>query len=203
MATLDTLRRSTAAAICLECGKCSTLCPLVRFEPAPFGPFSASRLAAIREPADAMNGGRTAVERCLTCELPEFRKQHAGNADWHPSGQFLVFQAEAPFTYDGEPLPFLAIPGRNRSNAIWVISVQGRNIWQLTGQREAPFPAHSPRFSFEGGQLAWSERVAAAGTWGDWVVRVGEFSSGRGVARVRDLASGEQRDEPIAADDAD
>ena len=35
-ATLDSLRRDTAAAVCLECGKCSTLCPLVRFEPAPF-----------------------------------------------------------------------------------------------------------------------------------------------------------------------
>ena len=73
MATLDTLRRSTAAAICLECGKCSTLCPLVRFDPAPFGPFSASRLAAVRDPEDATNGGRTAVERCLTCGLCEVR----------------------------------------------------------------------------------------------------------------------------------
>ncbi|MFQ5349192.1 MAG: (Fe-S)-binding protein [Thermoanaerobaculia bacterium] len=73
MATLDTLRRSTAAAVCLECGKCSTLCPLVRFEPAPFGPFSASRLAAIRDTEEATNGGRTAVERCLTCGLCEVR----------------------------------------------------------------------------------------------------------------------------------
>ena len=73
MATLDTLRRSTAAAICLECGKCSTLCPLTRFEPAPFGRFSASRLAAIRDADDAANGGRAAVERCLTCGLCEVR----------------------------------------------------------------------------------------------------------------------------------
>ncbi len=73
MATLDTLRRSTAAAICLECGKCSTLCPLTRFEPAPFGRFSASRLAAIRDAEDAANGGRAAVERCLTCGLCEVR----------------------------------------------------------------------------------------------------------------------------------
>ena len=73
MATLDTLRRSTAAAVCLECGKCSTLCPLVRFDPAPFGPYSASRMAAIRDVEDATNGGRTAVERCLTCGLCEVR----------------------------------------------------------------------------------------------------------------------------------
>lgn len=73
MATLDTLRRTTAAAACLECGKCSTLCPLVRFDPAPFGPFSASRLVAVRDPEEASNGGRTAVERCLTCGLCEVR----------------------------------------------------------------------------------------------------------------------------------
>lgn len=72
-ATLDSLRRDTAAAVCLECGKCSTLCPLVRFEPAPFGPFSASRIAAIRDVEEATNGGRTAVERCLTCGLCEVR----------------------------------------------------------------------------------------------------------------------------------
>ena len=73
MATLDTLRRSTAAAICLECGKCSTLCPLVRFDKAAFGPYSASRLAAMRDPEEAGNGGRAAVDRCLTCGLCEVR----------------------------------------------------------------------------------------------------------------------------------
>ena len=127
-----------------------------------------------------------AFDRCLTCDIPRFSKQHAGNADWHPSGDFLVFQAETPFENKGEPYPFLAIPGRNRNNAIWVISIEGKNLFQLTGQQENPFPAHSPRFSFEGDQLAWSERVASgAGTWGDWVIRVGDFTSARGVARVR------------------
>lgn len=124
-------------------------------------------------------------DRCLTCDIPEFLKQHAGNADWHPSGRFLVFQSETPFKHDGDAYPFLAIPGRNRANAIWVMSIEGKNLWQLAGQQEVSFPAHSPRFSFEGGQLAWSERVASSGTWGDWVLRVGEFNSGRGVARVR------------------
>jgi Fe-S oxidoreductase len=73
MAALDTLRRATAAAVCLECGKCSTLCPLALFQPAPFGSFSASRLAAVRDADEATNGGRLAVERCLTCGLCEVR----------------------------------------------------------------------------------------------------------------------------------
>jgi Tol biopolymer transport system component len=128
-----------------------------------------------------------AFDRCLTCELPELANRHAGNADWHPSGSYLVFQSERPFKHDGEPYAFLAVPGRNLDSAVWVVSVEGRSLWQLTGHQQTPYPSHSPRFSFEGDRLAWSERVASAGTWGDWVLRVGEFSAPRGVARVRDV----------------
>ncbi len=137
-----------------------------------------------------------AFDRCLTCELREFRNRHAGNAAWHPSGRFLVFQSERPFKYKGEPYAFLAVPGRNLGSGLWVVSIEGKNLWQLAGQQENAFPVHSPRFSFEGDRLAWSERVASGGTWGDWVMRVGEFSSGRGIARVRGvkaLEPGEHR----------
>ena len=124
-------------------------------------------------------------DRCLTCDNPIFRKQHAGNADWHPSGRFLVFQTERPFRHNGEPYPFLAVPGRNRGSSLWLISTEGKDIFQLTGHQEASKPAHSPRFSFEGDQLAWSERAASAGTWGDWVLRVAELTSGRRLKGVR------------------
>lgn len=63
---LESLRRSSRAALCLECGKCSTLCPL-----SFFGGFSASRLLAIREPGDET--GAEAVDHCLTCGSCEVR----------------------------------------------------------------------------------------------------------------------------------
>ncbi len=127
-------------------------------------------------------------DRCLTCDLPQFEEQHAGNAQWHPSGRYIVFHAERPFRMAGETLPFLAIPGRNRGDALWVISIDGRDVWQIASQVDRGGRLHSPRFSFEGDQLAWSERVASGGDlWGDWVVRVGEFNTGRGVVRVRDV----------------
>lgn len=63
---LATLRRATGAALCLECGKCSTLCPL-----AAYGDFSAARIAAMNEPGEAM--GSEAVARCLTCASCEER----------------------------------------------------------------------------------------------------------------------------------
>lgn len=128
-------------------------------------------------------------DRCLTCDEPTFRRQHAGNADWHPSGNHLVFQTERPFASGGEPFPFLAIPGRSRGSSLWVVSLDGKEFFQLSGQQEFSYPVHSPRFSFEGDRLAWSERLASGGTWGDWVIRVGEFARGRGVVRVRDVAT--------------
>ncbi len=56
------LRSSTRAVLCLECGKCSSACPL-----APFGGFSAARVAALRDFGESRRGGDGAVSRCLTC----------------------------------------------------------------------------------------------------------------------------------------
>jgi Fe-S oxidoreductase len=63
---LEILRRSTRASLCLECGKCSSLCPL-----ASFGAFTASRLMAMHEPRE--EAGIEAVARCLTCASCEVR----------------------------------------------------------------------------------------------------------------------------------
>ena len=129
-------------------------------------------------------------DRCLTCEQIEFRKQHVGNAAWHPSGDYLVFQAERPHRYGGEPAPFLAVPGRNRSDSIWAISVRGRDLWKLLDRGEQGGRLHSPRFSYEGNRITWSERLASGGgTWGDWVVRVGDFRIGRGVPRITHVST--------------
>lgn len=129
-----------------------------------------------------------AFDRCITCDLTEFRRQHAGNVSWHPSGRYLVFQSETPFHNHGEPYPFLAVPGRNRGDALWVVAVEGRDLWRIVDRTEQGAHVHSPRFSFEGDQIVWSERVASGGDlWGDWVVRLGEFSAGRGVPRVRNV----------------
>lgn len=129
-----------------------------------------------------------AFDRCITCDLPEFSNQHAGNADWHPSGRYLIFQSEAPFRQDRVPFPFLAIPGRTRGDALWVVSVQGRDLWKIVDQGDRGGHVHSPRFSFEGDQVIWSERVASGGDlWGDWVIRYAEFGTGRGVPRVSNV----------------
>ena len=35
-----------------------------------------------------------AGQRCLTCQAGELPQRHIGNPAWHPSGAFIVFQAQ-------------------------------------------------------------------------------------------------------------
>ena len=68
MGDLRQLRKSSGAALCLECGKCSSMCPL-----AAFGDFSAARTMSMHDPASEIHGYAEAVERCLTCGSCEVR----------------------------------------------------------------------------------------------------------------------------------
>lgn len=125
--------------------------------------------------------------RCLTCDPLEFRNRHTGNPTWHPSGDYLVFEAEKPFRRAGAPEPFLRVPGRNLGNDLWAIRFDGRTFFRLTNHVErGSGRVHSARFSHEGDQLVWAEREAAGGGgWGGWVIRVAQTESSRGMPRLR------------------
>lgn len=130
-----------------------------------------------------------AGERCLTCDIPDFAKRHAGDPVWHPSGQHLVMVVERPHKRAGEPQEFLAVPGANRGDDLWAISDDGKRFTQLTRRGEGGGRSRSPRFSFEGDRLAWTERVTGQGIWGNWVLRTGRFAVSRGLASVRGIRS--------------
>jgi len=68
MQDLATLRKETHAALCLACGKCSTMCPL-----SPSGWFSAARMVAIRDPETEISGQTQSLNACLTCGSCEVR----------------------------------------------------------------------------------------------------------------------------------
>ncbi len=137
------------------------------------------------------------LERCVTCDIWEFRKRHAGNPAWHPSGRYLVVQVEKPFRREGRPFPFMAVPGRNLGDDLWLVSTDGRSYWNLTNSEERGMRVLSPRFSREGDRLAWSERVASGdGAWGRWALRVARFDVDRRVPAlkgVRTYRPGDQR----------
>jgi Fe-S oxidoreductase len=64
---LATLRRSTRAALCAECGKCTAVCPL-----AAFGGFSA-RVIACQHLEEELQGHGLGIKRCLTCGSCDLR----------------------------------------------------------------------------------------------------------------------------------
>ena len=68
MSAIRELRRSSGAMRCLECGKCSTLCPLSALRN-----YSAARMAAIHDHSTDLVEYASTVNRCLTCGSCEVR----------------------------------------------------------------------------------------------------------------------------------
>jgi len=68
MSAISELRRTSGTMRCLECGKCSTLCPL-----SAFGGFSAARMVAIHDPSVGVATSSGTIDRCLTCGSCEVR----------------------------------------------------------------------------------------------------------------------------------
>jgi len=67
MEQLASLRRETRAALCAECGKCTSVCPL-----AACGGFSA-RAIACQHLDEEMRGKGLGIQRCLTCAACDLR----------------------------------------------------------------------------------------------------------------------------------
>lgn len=125
-------------------------------------------------------------DRCLTCDPLEFRNRHSGNPAWHPSGRYIVFVLERPHKEAGRPVPFGRVPGANRGDDLWAISIDGKTFIKITNRGESGGHVISPRFSHEGDRLAWGERLqSGGGPWGGWVLRVGRFTISRGLPRIR------------------
>jgi Tol biopolymer transport system component len=122
---------------------------------------------------------------CLTCPLLEFRNAHALNPSWHPSGRLLVFQAQMRARRLEMTTTALTTPERGLHTELWTISADGKAFFQLTRSEQTGAGVLDPHFSHEGDRLVWSERIAnRAGLWGDWAVRVAEFSERGGVPRL-------------------
>ncbi len=128
-------------------------------------------------------------ERCLTCTMPDFKKAHALNPDWHPSGGYLVFQAQQQAKSLRLGAEELATPQRSVHSDLWLVRTDGVDYWRITRLAEIGSAVLDPHFSYEGDKLVWSERTASrSGAWGSWRLRTGEVGFGRGVPRLSKLA---------------
>jgi Tol biopolymer transport system component len=117
-------------------------------------------------------------QRCLTCDTTRLPQKHIGNPVWHPSGKFIVFQAQkrgVPKKFDPK-----CTPGAGALNDLWVMTSNGKNFWKIYQvspeiSKDSQGVLH-PQFSHNGENIIWSERVKAnKRPFGEWVIKIANF----------------------------
>lgn len=128
-------------------------------------------------------------KRCLTCDWNDVPQMQNGNSEWHPSGNYIVFQAQGPSLAlpPGPVGSFMAGPGIGISNNIWAMNADGSKTWQITHVQSRSGTLH-PQFSPDGKKILWSEIAQSGGELGgQWAMKLGDFSVVNGEPRVTNL----------------
>jgi Tol biopolymer transport system component len=132
----------------------------------------------------------------LTDGKPGLPNKHNGNPAWHPSGKYIVFQAQhenAPSELDPE-----CQPSAGALNDLWLISADGKQYWKLlevSGEigRDRQGVLH-PHFSPDGKKLLWSRRLKANDRpFGEWALELADFEmtkAGPKLTNVREIDPG-------------
>lgn len=117
---------------------------------------------------------------CLTCGKPNAPIYNKGNPDWHPSGNYLVMQAQRMDTTYLNPQTNVARPGAGADNVIYIMDAQGNNYWEVPDS--ATYTPHNgavlhPHFSHDGTKLVWAQEIShSPGANGDWEIQVASFA---------------------------
>jgi hypothetical protein len=118
--------------------------------------------------------------RCLSCGHPDLPKRHIGQPAWHPSGRYLVFQAEKA-EHARKRFEQVLMPGAGVLNDLWLLDLQTNRATILREVENAPgrgtLHAH---FSADGKRLSWSEMQQQGGLkkgheFGFWALMVADF----------------------------
>lgn len=95
MVSLAALRRTTRAALCVDCGKCSSSCPLL-------GPAGFTPRRIVQESDRSATAAKEGVQRCLTCGRCEERCPEGVLFDDYVRGlRELVSTSRAPCPHAG------------------------------------------------------------------------------------------------------
>ena len=130
---------------------------------------------------------------CLTCGTRRgMPGRSKGNPAWHPSGDYIVFQAQNNYRGLGTITDYFANPGAGVNNDVWVMDRAGTWFSRLTNTKPRTGGVLHPQFSRDGARLFWSERIDARGVAGTWSLRVADFTASGEAARIDD----EQRYQP-------
>ena len=120
---------------------------------------------------------------CLTCGKDGLPGRHMGNPAWHPSGKYIVFQAEKAMHRGGSAK---ALPGYGIDNDLWLIARDGESWYRLTDVPPEMGVLH-PHFSHDGAQLLWSEKAGEGGKYGVWVLKVADIAVDEERPRLRNV----------------
>ena len=119
-------------------------------------------------------------DSCLTCGKSGVPQRHNGQPEWHPSGDYVVFQSEQA-AHPGRSSE--ATPGFGRHSDLWLATSDGARFYPLThGPQTDDYGVLHPHFSADGKQLSWSEMYGAPETFapkgagGYWRLKVADFA---------------------------
>lgn len=109
---------------------------------------------------------------CLTCGTSGVSQLSNDQPAWHPSGEYIIFQAQDP---DLGWLPKnLTQGGAGLNNNLWAVKADGSNFWQLTHIKDREATLHS-HFSHDGKKLFWAARELQNGRNGKWMLKIADF----------------------------
>ena len=133
-------------------------------------------------------------ETCLTCDLQAvLGKGHIGQPEWHPSGKYMVFQAQKTFRQGRWGRDLAATPGFGRHSDLWLMELATRRCFRLTDtpQDDTSGVLH-PLFSSDGSKLTWGEMYGAPkflDGFGEWKIQVADFAFDKGSPVLSNLQS--------------
>lgn len=145
------------------------------------------------------------ADMCLTCNKQNSISHHSvGNPSWHPSGEYIVFQAVSDNLYDRLPQDKeikdrITSPGVGIGNDLWITDNAGNTFFKITDVGQTSGIAGGvlhPQFSHSGKLITWSERIrnTPGNPTGEWVIKLANFSIENGkpiLSNIRTYQPGE------------
>ncbi len=136
-------------------------------------------------------------EKCLTCDSGGvLSKGHKGTAEWHPSGDYIVFQSQKKKDTGNWGRNLAATPGFGRYMDIWLVKLSTKEFFQLTHTADTDDTGVlHPHFSNDGKQLTWSEMYERPQVFnkskkiGFWSLKIANFSFSNDQPKLTNIRS--------------
>jgi Tol biopolymer transport system component len=130
----------------------------------------------------ALTDGKTAIAQ-----------KNNGNADFDPSGKYILFISEEEKHYSDNQ-KWTGDPGMGLFSNLWATDLNGERFWKLTdipikqslGDGIIAMATVNPLFSPDGKTLYWTERYEEGGNhnWGRWRIKAADFIVEAGTPRL-------------------